>query len=72
MFKKCFQKFQEEHVQKIFSKISGRNILKNFFKNFRKNMFNCFNLLLVSLAAFDTWYLFGSILVTILRNSQNL
>ena len=28
----------------------------------RRKMLNCFNLLLVSLAAYDTWYLFGAIL----------
>jgi hypothetical protein len=28
----------------------------------RRKMLNCFNILLVSLSAYDTWYLFGSIL----------
>lgn len=40
-------------------------ILGNFVSIFvltRKSMRNAFNLLLVTLAAFDTWYLFGAIL----------
>ena len=38
------------------------NLISSVIIITRKEMRNCFNILLVGLAAFDTWYLFGAIL----------
>ena len=39
-----------------------------FFLSFRDEMRNAFNLLLISLLGFDSWFLFGCILENVRRN----
>lgn len=55
------------YVEGIFLCIIGNigiiiNLISSIIILTRKEMRNCFNILLVGLAAFDTWYLFGAIL----------
>ena len=55
------------YVEGVFLCIVGNvgivaNLISSIIILTRKEMRNCFNILLVGLAAFDTWYLFGAIL----------
>ena len=50
------------------STINDENMYIYFFFFYRDEMRNTFNLLLISMIAFDSWYLLGSILENFRRN----
>ena len=55
------------HADGPFDSSSNSNFLLSFL-SFRDEMRNAFNLLLISLLGFDSWFLFGCILENVRRN----